>query len=69
MNKIKDTDFNKVKSLESCKMNDDDFKLLRSFDYRHRNRQTFVNVESLSRLKIYNRYNYLMMFLEVTSPM
>ena len=36
-------------------MKDDDFKLLRGFDYgrtdRRTDEQTFVNVESLSRLK------------------
>ena len=33
-------------------MKDDDFKLLRGFDDRRTNGQTFVIVESLSRLKI-----------------
>ena len=33
-------------------MKDDDFKLLRGFDYRQTDEQTFVNVESLSLLKI-----------------
>ena len=32
-------------------MKDDDFKLLRGFDDRRTNGQTFVIVESLSRLK------------------
>ena len=32
-------------------MKDDDFKLLRGFDYRQTDEQTFVIVESLSRLK------------------
>ena len=33
-------------------MKDDDFKLLRGFDYGQTNEQTFVILESLSRLKI-----------------
>ena len=33
-------------------MKDDDFKLLRGFDYGQTDEQTFVIVESLSRLKI-----------------
>ena len=33
-------------------MKDDDFKLLRGFDDERTNEQTFVIVESLSRLKI-----------------
>ena len=33
-------------------MKDDDFKLLRGFDHKRTNEQTFVIVESLSRLKI-----------------
>ena len=33
-------------------MKDDDFKLLRGFADKQTNRQTFVNVELLSRLKI-----------------
>ena len=41
---------------EELMMKDDDFKLLRGFDYGQTDRQTelrtFVNVESLSRLKI-----------------
>ena len=40
---------------EELMMKDDDFKLLRGFDYGQTDRQTelrtFVNVESLSRLK------------------
>ena len=37
-------------------MKDDDFKLLRGFDYGQTDEQTFVIVESLSRLikKVYN---------------
>ena len=44
-----------MKKDEGYMMKDDDFKLLRGFDYGQRNRQTFVNVESLSRLKNYKR--------------
>ena len=33
-------------------MKDDDFKLFRGFEDRQTNERTFVNVESLSRLKI-----------------
>ena len=35
-------------------MKDDDFKLLRGFDYGQTDEQTFVIVESLSRLKRFN---------------
>ena len=45
-------------------MKDDDFKLLRGFDNRRTDRrtdkQTFVNVESLLRLKIANLSTYLL---------
>ena len=34
-------------------MKDDDFKLLRGFDYEQTDEQTFVIVESLTRLKIF----------------
>ena len=37
---------------EGRMMKDDDFKLLRGFGDRQTNGRTFVNVESLSRLKI-----------------
>ena len=36
-------------------MKDDDFKLLRGFDYGRTDEQTFVIVESLSRLKSVNK--------------
>ena len=39
-------------------MKDDDCKLLRGFDYGRTDGQTFVIVESLSRLKRYNRRFY-----------
>ena len=37
---------------EEWMMKHDDFKLLRGFDNRQTDGQTFVNVESLSRLKM-----------------
>ena len=38
---------------EELMMKDDDFKLFRGFDYGQTDEQTFVIVESLSRLKIF----------------
>ena len=51
-------------------MEDDDFKMLRGFDYGQTDRQTelrtFVNVESLSRLKIHCEYtNIHVSYLEI----
>ena len=47
-------------------MKDDDFKLLRGFDYGQTDEQTFVIVESLSRLK--NKLQRLANYLIIISP-